>query len=221
MAYSCLLCYHPCMLFWAICVSFHCIISVWQIMRGKKKADLKKLMSVSDNIADLNVERFKNFLTSAKVSEERSAAEMAVDIARPAVSATLQRLKYIFPVVQFLFTPYRHSPTLSQRIAYPSGFCYPRHIYNLQRFNRFWLSSGIGLRWPGVPRHGRREVFRRGLGFWCGVRAAIVRVVRCVAPGRLDPALSPGDGFQVSACVVLKLSLPKRYIPSLMYFQCA
>lgn len=60
-----------------------------QIMRGKKKADLKKLMSVSDNIADLNVERFKKFLPSAKVSEGSSAAEMAAGIARPAVSVTV------------------------------------------------------------------------------------------------------------------------------------
>ncbi|CAN0304028.1 unnamed protein product, partial [Hapterophycus canaliculatus] len=34
---------------------------VIEVMRGKKKADLKKLMSVSDNIADLNLERFKKF----------------------------------------------------------------------------------------------------------------------------------------------------------------
>lgn len=84
-------------------------------MRGKKKADLKKLMSVSDNIANLNVERFKNFLASAKVSEEPSAAEMAEGIARPAVSTTLQRLPvislfaYSVSVFSHLLTTY-HTP---------------------------------------------------------------------------------------------------------------
>eukprot|EP00903_Cladosiphon_okamuranus_P007978 g7700.t1 len=51
-------------------------------MRGKNKADLKKLMSVSDSIAELNLERFKNFLGSAKVEEGSPE-----DFARPAALA--------------------------------------------------------------------------------------------------------------------------------------
>lgn len=65
-------------------------------MRGKKKADLKKLMSVSDNIADLNFERFKSFLGSAKVAAAAAAGSISpaaeagseADVVRPAVSST-------------------------------------------------------------------------------------------------------------------------------------
>lgn len=69
-----------------------------QVMRGKKKADLKKLMSVSDNIADLNFDRFKNFLGSAKVVAAAAAAGSIspaveagseADVVRPAVRVAL------------------------------------------------------------------------------------------------------------------------------------
>lgn len=66
--------------------------SARQVMRGKNKADLKKLMSVSDNIADLNLERFKKFLGSAKVEQGPPTAELAADIARPAVRDVLQSI---------------------------------------------------------------------------------------------------------------------------------
>lgn len=56
-------------------------------MRGKNKADLKKLMSISDSIAELNLERFKNFLGSAEIGKGSPAARTEEDIARPAVSA--------------------------------------------------------------------------------------------------------------------------------------
>lgn len=59
------------------------LLRAWQVMRGKNKADLKKLMSVSDSIADLNLGRFKNFLGSAKVEEGSPE-----DFARPAVSGS-------------------------------------------------------------------------------------------------------------------------------------
>lgn len=81
-------------------------------MRGKNKVDLKKLMSVSDNIANLNVERFKNFVASAEVAEGSSAAEMAAGIARPAVSVSLQ-IDYLvdngIPIIlQFVCTSCAH-----------------------------------------------------------------------------------------------------------------
>lgn len=57
-------------------------------MRDKNKADLKKLMSVSDSIAELNLERFKKFLGSAKVEEGSPAGGTEEDITRPAVSGS-------------------------------------------------------------------------------------------------------------------------------------
>lgn len=57
-------------------------------MRGKNKADLKKLMSVSDSIAELNLGRFKNFVGSGKVKKGSPAAGAEEDIARPAVSGS-------------------------------------------------------------------------------------------------------------------------------------
>lgn len=61
-------------------------------MRRKKKADLKKLMSVSDNIADLNVERFKKFLGSTEVENMSTAVDLVADVARPAVRVCLRLL---------------------------------------------------------------------------------------------------------------------------------
>lgn len=55
-----------------------------QVMRTKSKATLKKLMSISDNIADLNHERFKNFLRADDV--EGNLDDEAADNLRPAVS---------------------------------------------------------------------------------------------------------------------------------------
>lgn len=56
-----------------------------QVMRTKSKATLKKLMSVSDKIAHLNHERFKNFLLAGDV--EGNLDDEAADILRPAVCA--------------------------------------------------------------------------------------------------------------------------------------
>lgn len=52
-------------------------------MRTKSKATLKKLMSISDNIADLNHERFKKFLLADDV--EGNLDDEAADNLRPAV----------------------------------------------------------------------------------------------------------------------------------------
>ncbi|CAM9139514.1 unnamed protein product [Ectocarpus sp. 12 AP-2014] len=60
---------------------------VVEVMRRKKKADLKKLMSISDNIADLNVERFKKFLGSSEVEKMSTAVDLVADVARPAALA--------------------------------------------------------------------------------------------------------------------------------------
>lgn len=60
----------------------------WQVMRGKNKADLKKLMSVSDSIAELNLGRFRSFVGSAKVEKGSPAAGTEEDIVRPAVSGS-------------------------------------------------------------------------------------------------------------------------------------
>lgn len=52
-------------------------------MRTQSKAALKKLMSVSDKIADLNLERFKNFLPVSEV--EGNLDDEAANNFRPAV----------------------------------------------------------------------------------------------------------------------------------------
>lgn len=54
-------------------------------MRTKSKATLKKLMSVSDKIADLNHERFKKFSLAGDV--EGNLDDGAADNLRPAVCA--------------------------------------------------------------------------------------------------------------------------------------
>lgn len=56
-----------------------------QVMRTNSKAALKKLMSVSDKIAELNHERFKNFLCADDV--QGGLDDEATDNLRPAVSA--------------------------------------------------------------------------------------------------------------------------------------
>lgn len=58
-------------------------------MQGKSKADLKKLMSISDNIAALNHRRFKDFLCSEKANEDMPGGAF-----RPAVSNCLACLFY-------------------------------------------------------------------------------------------------------------------------------
>lgn len=58
---------------------------MFQVMRGKSKAEIKKLMGVSDKIADLNLERFKSFKSSAEA--KGTSPEAAGDNFRPAVSA--------------------------------------------------------------------------------------------------------------------------------------
>ena len=84
-------------------------------MRGKNKADLKKLMSVSDSIAELNLGRFRSFLGSTKVEEGSPAAGNESDIARPAVSGSPGSTPYpTFPceyrlclaVCTHVFTPW-------------------------------------------------------------------------------------------------------------------
>eukprot|EP00752_Nemacystus_decipiens_P005494 g4974.t1 len=61
--------------------------AVVEVMRGKSKSDLKKLMSVSDSIAELNLGRFRSFAGSAKVGKGSPAPGTEEDIARPAALA--------------------------------------------------------------------------------------------------------------------------------------
>ena len=49
-------------------------------MRDKSKSELKKLMAVSDSIADLNNKRFKDFIGADDIGQAK-----AEDIVRPAV----------------------------------------------------------------------------------------------------------------------------------------
>lgn len=71
-------------------------------MRRKKKADLKKLMSISDNIADLNVERFKKFLGSSEVEKMSTAVDLVADVARPAVRVYLRVFTHFLHIVALL-----------------------------------------------------------------------------------------------------------------------
>lgn len=56
-------------------------------MRGKSKADLKKLAGVSDSIAQLNYDRFKAILCADNVGD--GAPDKAAEYFRPAVRAGL------------------------------------------------------------------------------------------------------------------------------------
>lgn len=69
-------------------------------MRTKSKATLKKLMSISDNIADLNHERFKKFLLADDM--EGDLDDEAADNLRPAVCARTSlcpqaKIRYALP----------------------------------------------------------------------------------------------------------------------------
>lgn len=55
-------------------------------MRSKTKADLKKLMSVSDSIADLNHGRYQGFLSAEEAKCKAAQHRAEGDLFRPAVS---------------------------------------------------------------------------------------------------------------------------------------
>lgn len=56
-------------------------------MRSKSKADLKKLMSVSDSIADLNHKRFQQYLSADEAQHKIEQHPTGEDLFRPAVSS--------------------------------------------------------------------------------------------------------------------------------------
>lgn len=56
-----------------------------QVMRSKTKADLKKLMSVSDSIADLNHGRYKGFLSAEEAKCKAAQDTAGGELFRPAV----------------------------------------------------------------------------------------------------------------------------------------